>query len=703
MILELPENKVDIENVLNSCITSSLVTRNIKKVDWLLDSYYLRGVRSFSNINYPLGSVDINYQDSAGKVHFKHEKLMRKFINERGRRLRVDLAPKIEPVNNLTLDGLRKASTGQAALDTMLSDFNLELFKSELIECQLLYGMFGIGCFKQHEGNSLVCDSPLLEIVPPWEILPIPTIPTTPNSYQGLVRFRYVPLSWIEAQSEFKKFNFKDINTYSIPFGENPDLFISQQNFTGSEYAGYLGRNGVSRQLNDKGASKNIQDVMVTYTSVSEVWLRTPQNRLYRYIVLIGNKLAKDTNYLEKDKKKVDIKELPIMPLNIIRDISDGSFYGKSFTSILRPLSIENEVMVKNLIENVSDMDDMGYLCLPSTLGINAQQLKKSSKPKYLTYEPDLSAPEHKPFALQPVSMGEFPAKIAQFIEGELADIAGQTEVTRGEAPGRVDSGKGIGMLYEASSIGMNEALSSLANCLIESYKCMLMFARREWDNKKLAALTLKDDNLLGLTIDDKTYQMKIEKDLIPEPSTVVVRVRAEVPETTQQQKDELIGMLKLGIIQPRDFRRINYEKNLGLPVGSRAEFENWRKAKIHNVLLFNDGKTPRPIVINPESDIPDIHLEVLSDFMSRPEFMLADKAVRSAFVKTKQDYMALKGGAYPEQLGYPEDEAMGQQDMMGQMEQQGMQGPQDMIQQGAPTGSEDMVSPEMLALAQQM
>jgi hypothetical protein len=77
------------------------------------------------------------------------------------------------------------------------------------------------------------------------------------------------------------------------------------------------------------------------------------------------------------------------------------------------------------------------------------------------------------------------------------------------------------------------------------------------------------------------------------------------------------------------------------------------------------------------ESDLHDLHLQVMTAFMSRPEFTLASVEVRDRFQKALQ-MRKDELGQYPQQLPYP-DQMMPQGGPGGQ--------PQGMPPQGMPTG----------------
>jgi len=169
----------------------------------------------------------------------------------------------------------------------------------------------------------------------------------------------------------------------------------------------------------------------------------------------------------------------------------------------------------------------------------------------------------------------------------------------------------------------------------------------------------LTDDALAGISVDPETMEVTSENE-IPRPDEVEVSIVSSFPVSLEQKRRDLYDMLKGQIITRRWFRILSRKMGLELPVGNDAEWENYRKAMLNNVLLFNDGKTPASqgvAVVNPDSDIVEINLEVMGAFMARPEFQLATDEVRNRFNEAFKE-LQIGLGRYPDQMKYPEQMA---------------------------------------------
>jgi hypothetical protein len=222
----------------------------------------------------------------------------------------------------------------------------------------------------------------------------------------------------------------------------------------------------------------------------------------------------------------------------------------------------------------------------------------------------------------------------------------------------------------EASNLPLNAPLQSLAKAFSGCYMAMLGQARQQWKDGHLAQITMLDDSIAGVQINERG-QLQISGSAIPYPTELKVTIRSEKPISETQRKIELADMLKIGVIDPLQFRLIAYREGLDLPVGNRAEWENWRKATLYNLIMFGDGRTPggQDLRVSEEADLPNIQLMCLQQFMAKPEFALASTEVRKRFIQRKQFLQDMLGNL-PQGMGNPEDEALVQQQLQQQMQQ---------------------------------
>lgn len=660
--LQLPKQKNLLEPLVEQIVEAGVQFKNAQQVEWLYNRYYLDGIRRFSNLNYSEGTVTFNQQSSNGEIDYRYEKVVQNYQVELGRRMRADMAPHVEKEGISSLEGVQKASVAQATLDHLLSTVDLEAVKERAIAMQLMYGTVGLACWAKpsiHLGR----DSTVVEVIPPWELMPIPANPATLDEVLGVCRYRMMSLEELKSRLGDSRLPAKkDMDIVKVPYGHNHEI----TEMGGADSAAFTSFKDSNRSGQLSAGEENKKER--EFVRVAEIWLHDENGYLDRFIIMAGGKVVVDELFVDPDTGQ-DLPVKPYMPIHVAREISTGGFYGRSYVELQIPTNREVEALMCNLFENAMELDNLGILMLPTTMGINVNQLKKTAKPRYAMYEPDITVPEHKPFAIQPANTGDFPGKVAAAGMDTLQDFAGHSEMLSGGAPGRVDSAQGLGMIYEAGSIPLNAPMSSMARAFIGLYKAMLSMARMRWESTTIARLTKIDDALVGLAFDSEG-NVVLDKSAIPQPHEVTVKTESQLPVSKEQRKQELVSMLQMGIISPQQFRIINWKESLDFPVGHRGEFESYRKAMLNNLRVFNDGQTPGQAILNSEADKPEIHLQVLEDFMARPEFMLASVEVRSSFEALKSQVRAMLGGNVPMPM-YPEQAA----EMQAMAEQQMGQG----------------------------
>jgi len=209
----------------------------------------------------------------------------------------------------------------------------------------------------------------------------------------------------------------------------------------------------------------------------------------------------------------------------------------------------------------------------------------------------------------------------------------------------------------------------------------MLDIAALKWPKYKLVEVSLLDDSLAGISLDPATGSMQLSENGIPHPDEITVTVRAMLPKSKEQEKMELMEALKMGTIDMFEYRVMARKRGLEVPVGNEAEWQNYRRAMLENIVLFGDGKTPGKVIFN-ILDMHDVHMRVLQAFMARPEFYQASAPVRDAFTKHYEAHL-FATGTLPDQAPNIEGAAQEEAAMMGI----GGAGGQGMPMQGGPTG----------------
>jgi len=275
----------------------------------------------------------------------------------------------------------------------------------------------------------------------------------------------------------------------------------------------------------------------------------------------------------------------------------------------------------------------------PASLGTPPEAMRGRDGVKRITYEPDYTTPDLKPFNIEPAKLTE-PQINGTMIAGNLMDkVANQpTEMLQGGAPGRVDSASGLGMLFETSGIPLSPTAKNIAEALAGVYRAMLGICRDNWPAEKVVSVSNLDDSLAGIVFDMETGEITLSKNSIPSPDEVNINVASEIPISKEQQKMELKEALKDGIITLDEYSFKVRELGLTSPVGNEVAWQNYRRAKLENLALFGDGENPGEVIVS-ERDMHLIHKNVLDTFMAGPEFYAASQPVRDAFVQHYEEH----------------------------------------------------------------
>lgn len=656
----LPTNKKQREIVLNSLVAAGEKARHIPEVGWWLCHHYLQGAREFTELNYQRGIVEVSYQDEQGDLQFRFDDIVSKFQAQVGRLLQIDIAPRIQR-RGIGLEGLRKASIAQVVLDSAFPAAKVEELKLNLFAPLTKYGALGLAVWNEGEDVGI-------DVVMPWEVVPIPPTPTENRDVRGIARVRWVPIDWVKSLSntpDAKATVWEEVDVTSAPVGYIPtesgsrfSTFISSSETTEGAYTG--------KGTTARGAKKGEDKTHVDVVKFVEVWIETSLGYLAQYDVMAGGKILYSLDYRKAGNKIY-------MPIQMCNDINTGGFWGRSFVSVLLPMNIEMENTIGRQLQNVQDTDAYGLLCEPTTLGMPAQIMRGSDGIKRVRFEPDYTVPDLKPFNIAPFNSGTLPIEVIKVGMALMDKLANQpTELMRGDAPGRTDSQSALGFLFEVSNTPLTPTASSVAKAVSNCYRAMLNILKIQWTSARTVEVSLLDDSLAGIALEPSTGAMSLAENSIPHPDEVNVSVRAMLPKSKEQEKMELLTALDKGIIDMFEYRILARKKGLEIPVGSDVEWENYRRAMMENIILFGDGTKPGEVIFN-ILDLHLVHLRVMQPFMARPEYYQTDPAVRNAFVKHYIAHLE-QTGTMPDQAPYPE-EAATEEDIMQKMAQQ-MGGP---------------------------
>jgi len=644
--VELPKDTEQLEAVVNNLVEVGEQDRSVKEVHWWYIHHYLHGARKFAGADFTNGTLDVDYANEDGLIQFRYEDVVSKFQAQVGRMLQMDLNPRVRR-KSIGLEDMRNATLANIALRAAMPPSKVKRMHMAACPPFLKYGCVGFAVWNDQEQVGI-------DLVMPWELVPVPSRPLESSEERGLARVRWVPKEWVKGLPYVgRSVKWTGMEEMEMPAGELPDDASGRfATFGGS---GSTGNARLEKHWRG-GAGAKKDKTKVPVVRFVELWTWTQDGYVKEYVVMAGGKLVYRKEY-------TDVR-MP-MPLRVAVDIPTGGFYGRGFLSTVIPMNAEMEYSLGRLFTNVQDFDTYGLLCLPTTLGIPPEVIRSSDGTKRIVYAPDYTVPDLKPFNIEPANAGTLPAETIK-LGAELNNrIANQpTEMLGGGAPGRVDSQSGLGFLYEVSNTPLTPSVISLAAAISGCYEAILALLPTIWGPEKAVEVAVLDDAMAGVQLDPSTGTVSLNTGLnsLPHPDTVDISVESMMPRSKEQEKVELQNALAQGIIDVTEYRIEVRKRDLGLPVGSEAEWQNWRRAVMNNIILFGDGQTPGQVEVN-DHDLHEIHIRVITAFMARPEFYAASPQVRQKFTDlllARQDRLA----GFPEQLPYPEEGAIEQEAM---------------------------------------
>jgi hypothetical protein len=648
---DIEANKQQTADIFAYLVAKGKSRRNPIATNWLINHYYMMGLRNFYNINYGAGSLNVSYMDKSGVLKFKYEEILSKYQAQLGRLLSINLAPAVSR-KGVSLDGLRKASTAQVVLDTAFPEDKVKRLGLNLFPPLLRYGTVGLGLWVDGE------DSVGIDTIMPWELIPIPVDISSPSDMRGIARVRWVPSSWVKAlaitPSKGSK-AYKGMNDFKVPTGDlPPDVLNSFQGEASMSYGwdGFFLRESdsqVDRQW--KGGNTKVDMTHMDVVQLTEVWLETSDGYLSEYLIFVGTDTFKQLYRTDHSASKYH------MPVRVARDTVVGGFWGRSFVDQLIPLNQEIEYALSSVFQAVADFDLYGLLMWPTTIGTPPEAQRGQDGIKYIRYEQDYTAANEKPFAIQPSKLQKPQIDAVQMAVTLMDKIAKQPdEMMSGGAPGRVDSASGLGFLYETSGVPLSPTAKNTAEAVSGIYRSMLGVMGDLWRSGKVVDVTMLDDSLAGIVLDTETGQITLGENSIPSPDEVNLTVASEVPISKEQQKLELKEALEKQRITLNEYNFKVRDQGLDLPVGDEVAYQNRRRAMLENIILFGDGKTNKGVTVSPQ-DMHLIHKDILDAFMARPEFYAASVKIQDDFKSHLEEHMAGLG-VLPDGMEQPEDAA---------------------------------------------
>jgi len=656
-----PPDTQDAEATYKNLLERGRELRAPHRASWSRTRMYLQGMRIFT-MNFKSGSVKGSYVDERGRLKFVFEQLLSNYTTQLGRLLGMDFTPRVVP-NVQSLDGLRSAAVAQAVLREMFPTKQLDRLKRDMLPPILCYGTVGLELADDEDDPKLS----RIECLQPWDFTPIPVDLSKPSEARGLIILKNMAVERIRAKhaaSGAKRGVLAAADKTEVARGDLPgsaedpdaawDAFVAGP---GRSDSGPGGRgNGADRGKTDR------MEVM----KCGVVYLWDDRGYLEEQLVFVSGKLLRRDTF-----KGYRIYR----PVTTIHDIDAGGFWSRAWMELQIPMNQETEGAIAAAFKNQQDMDLYGTTFMPASWGINAHALVAKGGRKFQLYDPDgMSPPNQSIFQFNPFNAGTMPIAVANLGVALGDRLANQPQaMTRGEAPGRVDSRSALGALMEASNIPLSPTAAGVASGLSDVYSAALCRALRNWQSTEVNAITLLDDSLAGIIYNPQSGMLDIGANGIPHPDKVHVTIQSMLPVSKEQLKLELNDQFfRLKTITASQYRIKARLLNLDLPVCNETEWQNYCKARVENLLLFHDGQTvPQGseeqvgVLLSESADMHNIHVEVHRELVATIRFSLAAPPVRQrilAHLKRHEDALGILPAAMPSIEDAAQEEIMRQQ-----------------------------------------
>lgn len=653
----LPQSDKDLAEALCRMSAAGAELRAPLRVEWVINYYYLQGVRKFRVLNWKTGAVNVTWESDQGQYKLRFEDVLEQYNRELGLLCQTDVRPETSPLKIMELDGHRKAALSRVYLEHITGNLPLSKLKSQLFEAALIYGTSGL--FTWVNKDLGIQYGTAAEIVLPWELVPIPTPITMGSELRGWMRDRWVHYDALRERDPDLKLGKRD-NPRNSP---DPELDIRWANL-GERISGDddINQSTPSATLPNEGVNtiettgyargSDESSTKLPFVRLRESWFMDEHENVHTMAAMVGKKIVRRADWQEASAR-------PPMPGGIIQCYAAGGPFGRPWVSLLVGLNNEVESTISNVFRNAQELDVLPGLLLPANRGIKKEFLSAKNRPRVAFVDPDITGEKYQMEKIEPVNTGDMPGRTAQFGLSLMDRLGRNSELYRGGVPSRIESALGLGMLLETGNISRGPCLATCEDAFATIYKAMLWEGHRNPPPK--FRLTTVDDSVAGIVVADDGSVVLDSQRAVPHPNDVKVGIRGRDPRMIAQRKQELMQSLQMGVLSIDEAVWLNHVEGLGLPLGHddlvrQIEVGMWR-----NIIAFGDGKTPRGVIVH-EFDDHKTQLRVMSRFMRSMVYNLASQEVWDVFEKRMREHQAALGGAYPEEWPHPEEAAMSEQ-----------------------------------------
>lgn len=571
---------------INELFDQAHTSRRDPEVRWLVSMAMIEGFH-YLKVDYASRRIIAERSTPPGEIRAKIDDILMRYEEAMGRFSEAPILPQVSPKGTDPKKWIKVRPT-QILIDSLRTDSRYNFKKSYLnLISYLLVG--GTGGIYVHWDKGQ--EMPIFEAVPSWELYPIPASARTDNQLTGIIRSVIVDREWVNA-------HYPD-----VLLKVTPRSFHDSSNGYGS-YGG--------RGLQTEG-------YMVKY-----VFLKP--DRMYpkgRVLILVESELVYDSGQ----------EGLPagIFPFAFVRYTPLPNYWwGMNFLYRVCNMNKELNRLFSNMVSSAELIANGGYVFVPSGI-VDVSQLHKQ-KGGLIPYTSQPLNSEDPIQSIQPPRAGSELQTMFVTTKATLDDVTAQHEISRGQAPGRVDSGTGLSFLRDEDMTPLACVSSELQTAYQQIFNVALTLCKTFWTGPKRIAVLSDGD-------------IPLERLMGPESIGTLEDMELSIGPILPQSKpfllQQLDKLLQMGQLTPHQYKKGLAACGVRIPGMEDLISVDERKAEVENRILYNDGQTPGQIPEPLEIEDHAVHHDVIRRFMASFEFALtASEEVREAFEMHAQYHM---------------------------------------------------------------
>lgn len=627
--MSLPKGKA-LAHTLHRHIVRCESAYMYRRTWWLIAWYYLNGYRRFSALDPTTGRVTPHFLDKDGDLEYQSQELLYQINQVAGRIQSMDLRPKIDQAG-FTLAGQRNRAIAQIVADATVSDDQVRQASEDFAFTYACLGFAGVtGHITDHPVIGLTGD---LEVIHPRELFPFPLVGQDHTKIRGLVRQRWVPLSYLKKVYGSSKIsaNMDELDWYEVDPGE-----AWQDRDQLNQTAWHNTRTMPMGSPSAESVDKEYQGIV----RVRELWLYGPRETCTRYACVSGEVVLQDD-----DTEGMEV----YCPIGWSRFMNNGSFHGAGMFDLLFSQHRQLERMTKELYNNIIEQDKYGIVVFPQGQINQNNVLRDVGRGlRSMFWDPDPVAEGFNPFVIQPHNTGDVPGRVAQFAREGLAAVNPIQDLIKEK--GRVDSANGLAFLDEqitkaltSPTAGVQKAWGTMYRSLTQKALHQLVFSKK---TVPVGSLTL---DLAGAIIDPETNAISFADNPLPDISRLSFNIREISPRSVVARKAEMTQLWQFGIItDPTAFKLQAIKEGLDFPIWTDEEAPAYEMGIRAILTLFNDGQSPGRIILTPATCKPEIVSRLATAFMCGPAMQQASPSVVDAFSLFRETLISYMGLTLP-------------------------------------------------------